>query len=121
MQPVKTIRMTRVTYDNAAAFYHSIPALTECAKQPDVTNDERDAIQRDFSVDDILTGASSVEQAKELQKGLIRALERNKFDLRMWTCSDPSVTLSLPPEYREANESFEFLDTNHTIKMLSLV
>ena len=70
---------------------------------------------------DILTGASSVEPAKELQKGLISALERNKFDLRKWTCSDPSITLSLLLEYREANESFEFLDTNHTFKTLGFV
>ena len=113
--------MTKVTYGNAAASYQSIRALTECAKQRKVTNDVREAIQRDFHFDDILTGASSVEQAKELQKCLISALERNKLDLRKWTCSDPSITLSLPPEYREANEYFEFLDTNHTIITLGLV
>ena len=112
---------TRVTYGNSAASYHSIRALTECAKQPNVTNDVRDAIKRDVYVDDILKGASSVEQAKESQKGLISALERNKFDLRKWTCSDPSITLLLPPEYREANDSFEFLDTNYTIKTFGLV
>ena len=121
MQPVLTLRMTRVTYGKAAASYQSIRALTECAKQPNVKNDVREAILRDFYFDDILTGASSLELAKELQKGLISALERNKFDLRKWTCSDPSITLSLPPEYREANESFEFLDTNHTIKTLGFV
>ena len=65
MQPVQTLRMTRVTYGNAAASYHSIRALTECAKEPNVTNNVREAIQRDFYVDDTLTGASSVEQAKE--------------------------------------------------------
>ena len=121
MQPVQTLRMTRVTYGNAAASYHSIRALTECANQPNVSNDVQEAIRRDFYVDDILTGAPSVEQAKDLQKGLISALERNKFELRKWTCSDSSITLSLPPEYREANESFEFLDTNHTIKTLGVV
>ena len=74
MQPVQTLRMTRVTYGNAAASYHSIRAFTECAKQPNVTNDVREAIQRDFYVDDILTEASAaVEQAKELQKSLISA------------------------------------------------
>ena len=31
MQPVQTLRMTRVTYGSAAASYHSIRALTECA------------------------------------------------------------------------------------------
>ena len=31
MQPVQTLRMTRVTYGSAATSYHSIQALTECA------------------------------------------------------------------------------------------
>ena len=115
MQPV---RMTRITYGNAAASYHSIRALTECANQRNVSIDFQEAIKRDFYVDDILT---SIEQAKQLQNGLISALERKTFDLRKRTCSDSWLTLSLPPEYRVANESFEVLDTNHTIKTPGLV
>ena len=52
MHPVQTLRMARVTYGNAAASYHSIRALTECSKQPNVTNDVREDIQRDFYVDE---------------------------------------------------------------------
>ena len=68
MQPVQTLRMTRVTYGNAAASCHSIRALTECANQPNVSTDVQEAIKRDFSVDDILTGAPSVEQRKTTTK-----------------------------------------------------
>ena len=39
MQPVQTLRMTRLTYRNAAASSHSIRALTECANQPYVSKD----------------------------------------------------------------------------------
>ena len=95
--------------------------MTECANQPNVSVDVQEAIKRDFYVDNDLTGAPSVEQAKQLQKRLISALERNKFNLQKWTCNDSSLTLPLPSEYREANESFEFLDTNYTILTLSLV
>ena len=121
VEPVQTLRITRVTYGNAAASSHSIRASTEFAYQPNVTNDVQEVFGRDFYVDDILTGARSIEQAEALQKDLISGLERKKFDLRKWTCSDPSITLSLPPEYREANESFEFPDKNHTIKTLGVV
>ena len=106
LQTVQTLRLTRVTYGNDAASYHSIRALTECANQPNVSIDVQEAIKRDFYVDDFLTGAPPVEQAKQLQKGLISGLERNKFHLRNHTRSDSPLTLSLPPEYREANESF---------------
>ena len=121
MQPVQALLVTTITYGNATASYYSIRALTESANQPNVSIDVQKAIKRDFYVDEILTGAPSVEQAKQLQKGLISSLERNKYDLRRWTSGDSSITLSLPPEYREAERSIEFRDTNHTIKTLGLV
>ena len=119
--PIDTYRMTRVTYGVASSSYHSIRALLECAKLNNVPNKVKESIERDFYVDDILTGAASKEEAEALQSGLINTLKRGQFDLKKWTCSDASVTLNLPPEFREANESFEFLDQNHTIKTLGLV
>ena len=43
-------------------------------------------------------------------------LKQAQFDLRKWTSSDPELVLSLPPDYREANENFKTLDKEHTIK-----
>ena len=82
---------------------------------------KRSKNQRDFYVDDILTGASTASETKELQLGLNSTLEQAQFDLRKWTISDPKLDLSLPPEHREANEKFKFLDEEHTIKTLGIV
>ena len=52
---------------------------------------------------------------------MIQALKHAKFDLRKWTCSEASHVLSLPPEYREANDNLEFLENDHTIKTLGIL
>ena len=113
--------MTRVTYGVASSSYHAIRSLAECANFEGVPQETQKAIKRDFYVDDILTGADSVDEAKALQSSLIEVLKEAKFDLRKWTCSDASLILDLPPEYREANENLEFLDKDHTIKTLGIV
>ena len=113
-EPVDTYRLTRVTYGVAGPPYHSIRSLNFEDTQESV----RDALTRDFYVDDILTGASS---ETELQGGLIKTLKKGQCDLRKWTCTLPELVLRLPAEYREANEEFKFLDETHTIKMLGVV
>ena len=120
-EPVDIYRMTRVTYGVASSSYHSIRCLTECANFKDTHQLVQDALRRDFYVDDILTGASSKEEAEILQDGLIATLKKAQFDLRKWTSSDPELVLRLPPEFREANEELKFLDENHTIKTLGIV
>ena len=120
-QPFDTFRMTRVTYGVASSSYHYIRSLVECANLKRVSPEAQILMKRDFYVDDILTGANSVEEAKKLQSDLFQALKQAKFDLRKWTCSEASLVLSLPPKCREANDNSEFLENNHTIKTLWIV
>ena len=114
-------RMTRVTYSVASSFYHSICSLSDCAKADDTPIETSKAILRDFFIDDILTGAPSEQEAKQLQTSLINTLKKAQFVLRKWTCSEPHVTLSLPQDYREANEDLEFLQDTQNIKTLGIV
>ena len=57
--------MTRVTYGVASSSYHSIRSLVECANFDDTAPEVSTALKRDFYVDDILTGADSVETARK--------------------------------------------------------
>ena len=114
--------MTRVTYGVASSSYHSIRSLRECANLSEVSTEVQRAIFRDFYVDDILTGANSIDEARILQKQLVETLKRGRFDLRKWTSkNESSIILDLSPEYREANNNLEFLDKDHTIKTLGIV
>ena len=120
-EPVDTYRMTRVTYGVASSSYHAIRCLLECANFDDTAELVKEALRRDFYVDDILTGASSEQEAEQLQDGLIQTLKNAQFDLRKWTSNIPELVLRLPPEFREANEELKFLDETHTIKTLGVV
>ena len=93
--------------------FHSIRSLSECGNFETTPKEVKEALQRDFYVDDISTDLSSASKAK-LQIGLISPLKQAQFDLGKWMSSDPELVLSLPPEYREANEKFKFLDEEHT-------
>ncbi len=119
-EPIQTYRMTTVIYGVASSAYHSIRALQECSKDEGTPDDARQAIQRDFYVDDILTGSHSEESAIKLQENLISTLKKGQFELRNWTSNLPAVVLHLPEELREANEDLEFLSMEHSIKTLGI-
>ena len=79
------------------------------------------AVLRTFIVDDILTGAKSIDEAGILQKQLVETLKRGRVDFRKWTLNESIILLDHPLEYREANENLKFLDKDHTMKTLDNV
>ena len=74
-EDIQTCRMTRVTYGVASSSYHSIHSLSECAKADDTSSETSKAILWDFYFDDILTGAPSEQEAKQLHTSLINTLK----------------------------------------------
>ena len=99
----ETFKITSVTYGVASSSLHSIQSLPECGNFEKPLKEVKEALQRAFYVDDILTGSSFTSKAKTLQLGFISSLTQAQFDLRKWTSSDPELDLSLPRGYREAN------------------
>ncbi len=95
-------RMTRVTYGIATSAYHSIRALQETAKD---TTDEvtKQTILNDFYVDDLLSGANSMEEAKHLQDELKKTLSKGQFSLRKWISNEPELIERLPENLRGCN------------------
>ena len=87
-----TYRRIRVTYGVASSSIHANRSLLDCAKFPNTPETAKEAIERDFYINDILTGAKNLEDAKVLQTALIETLEQRQFDLRKWTCSDARLT-----------------------------
>ena len=78
---LQTYRMTRVTYGIASSSYHSIRPLKALADS--FTNSNlRLAINNDMYVDDLLTGASDVEHAAQLQDEIIATLKTAGFDIK---------------------------------------
>ena len=74
---IRKVRMTRVTYGVARSSYHSTRALQESGKTHGPNPNTVDVILNDFWVDDLLSGADTLEEACVLQDNLIETLNKN--------------------------------------------
>ena len=115
---VQHLRMTRVTHGVASSSHHSIKCLMVLAKtaSPEV----RRIIERDMYVDDLLSGADSIERALAIQTELIELLQSAGFQLRKWTSNNLDLIKALPPDYRESKDELVFAAESYQIKALGI-
>ena len=114
-QQTLTYRMTRVPYCVAISSFQAIRSLRYCAKLPDTSESEKGAMERDFHVDDNLTGAKKVGRRENIA-------DRSHWVPKTRTIrSDTRLTQGFPLEYREVGDNFHFMGENHTIKALAIV
>ena len=112
---IRELRMTRVTYGVASSSYHSIRALQEGGKTngpyPNIVN----VILNDFWVDDLLSGADTLEEACVLQDDLIETLNKNCLPLRKWSSNQPQLVTRLPKDL-QAGKAYQINDKTHQVK-----
>lgn len=58
-------------------------------------------VQKDFYIDDLLTGTNNLDQALELQNQLIGMLKSSGMHFRKWTSNSSIILESIPQEDRE--------------------
>ena len=111
--------MTRVTYGIGSSAYHSIRALQETAKS--TTDDAvKQAIMKDFYVDDLLSGADNLDNAKRIQDGIINTLQSGQFSIRKWISNAPELIERLPEELRGTDPFGVKLADSASVKTLGL-
>ena len=74
----------------------------------------------DFWVDDLLSGADTLEEACVLQDNLIETLNKNCLPLRTWSSNEPQLVTRHPKDLQEAGKAYEINDKTHQIKTLGL-
>ena len=118
-KPIQHYRMTRVTYGITSSAHHS----TRCFKKiGELSGDTlfSTSIQNDFYVDDYLSGAPSIQEARSLLRGISAELQKFGFELRKWTSNEPEIILELPKHLRENTDDDKVLDKNYHIKTLGV-
>lgn len=90
--PLRTFHINTVTYGTAAASFLAI----RCLQQLSYENAEKHSvasriIAEDFYVDDMLTGAETVEEAYENCQEVSDILKQGGFILRKWLSNDPQI------------------------------
>lgn len=119
-EPVKTFRLLTVTYGTASAPYLATRTLKQLAldEQHQLPAASRVVIQ-DFYVDDVMTGAETIEEARQLQQELIELTHRGAFHLRKWSANHPGILRDIPRE-DIVEDCFE-INQEATVKTLGLI
>ncbi|XP_011883602.1 PREDICTED: uncharacterized protein LOC105570768 [Vollenhovia emeryi] len=91
-QPIKIFKLRTVTYGMAASPFLAIRCLHQAAKEGEMEFPEASQIiRRDFYVDDMITGANTVEHIQRIKDEVTAVLQSVGFPLHKWV-SNTSIT-----------------------------
>lgn len=120
-EDIKSYELTTVTYGTSSAPFLATRCLNEVAFEIQGSHPvESNIISKDFYVDDLMTGAATVEDAKKMQVSLIEILNGYGFELRKWCSNERSVVHNVPEDFRETSSTFRINDKD-TVKTLGLL
>lgn len=91
-KPIEHYRLLTVTYGTSCAPFLAIESLRQaardsCAQYPIASG----RVQKNFYVDDFLSGAATLEEALTLKKDIVRITSEAGFHLRKWSANDPRL------------------------------
>lgn len=102
MRPIQEHVLTTVTYGTNSAPYLAIRTLQQLAQDEQTNYPMASRIAKeDFYVDDLLSGASTIQEAVNIRNELINLLNSGKFKLRKWSCNCEHVLKDMPEDYKE--------------------
>ncbi|XP_078051341.1 uncharacterized protein LOC144477492, partial [Augochlora pura] len=93
---IRTYQLNTVTYGTAAAPFLAVRCLQQLAEDEAKSYPlAAYAIRKDFYMDDLLTGANSIDDAAKLIAELIKVLQRGGMNLRQWASNKPQLLKGL--------------------------
>lgn len=98
-------QLNTVTYGLACAPFLAIRTLRQLADdEAEETPLGAAVLRRDVYMDDILTGANTIREAKEIRSQLVRICRAGGFPLKKWSANDASLLEDLPAADRLQEE-----------------
>lgn len=130
---VKTYELATVTYGTSSASY----LATRCLKHLADLNRDRYPVgsihvQRDFYVDDLLTGADTIEEARRARNEIIGLLRLGAFELSKWASNRPDllediqdqnnipVTISQEKDYQVLGMFWDQVGIRHILLLIRI-
>lgn len=118
--PIKVKRLNRVTFGVASAPFQAIRTLHRIADDYAETHPYGSkCLKEDFYVDDMSTGASTIELALKKQREVREILKLSGMNIRKWTSNHDELLQEIPMEERELKDSAELME-KCSIKTLGL-
>ncbi|XP_063378884.1 uncharacterized protein LOC134665822 isoform X2 [Cydia fagiglandana] len=120
--PVKDYRLLTVTYGVSCAPYQALWCISKLAKEFSSRAPQGAAVlARDAYVDDVVSGADSVEDALVLRQQLVEILSSAQLHLRKWTSNSPEFLGSLPGSELYSDQLHNFENVHDlSLKILGL-
>ena len=111
--------MTRCTYGIASSAFHCTRAVEEIG---DSCADKElgHSFKTDFYVDDYLSGAISIREARTKITKVCDELQKYGVELRKWASSHHELTTELPVELRENVDIAKVMHEDYKIKTLGI-
>lgn len=115
-KPLTVFRLTTVTYGTASAPFLAVRSLIKIAED---CNEERvkKVIEEDFYMDDLMTGADSVQECSEIKQKVEQQLMKFGFHLRKWLTNNSSV---LEDSMQQRSEENYLINSDEIVKTLGL-
>lgn len=119
-KPVDHYRLNTVTYGTSAAPYLATKTIQQVGKSvADTYPEAAEIIQRDFYVDDLMTGGSNLSKVQQLQSQIISILSSSGFELRKFASNNINLLSNIPETHREVG-LVNLDDDTQSIKALGL-
>lgn len=105
IQPeIQQFQLNTLSYGVTTAAFLAMRCLHELAYQHQETHPRASQILlQDIFVDDIVTGASSLNEAQDIKYELVDLLNKGEFELRKWISNEPQLLTDLPTDHCELN------------------
>ncbi|XP_055542828.1 uncharacterized protein LOC129728416 [Wyeomyia smithii] len=112
-------RLSTVTYGLSSAPFQAVRAVKQlCIDEAKTFSLAAEIVQDDSYIDDILSGAETVDDAIHLKNELIAMFESGRFDLHKW-CSNSSSFLEQLPDAKI--EQKLLVGEKHAVKTLGII
>lgn len=119
---LRVLELKTVTYGTASAPFQATRCLVQLAED-ESTNFSIGSriVKEDCYVDDVLSGANTVEEAIKCQYELKAVLAGGCFPIHKWCSNSPEFLETIPPEEREGHLTLQEYGANEAIKVLGLL
>lgn len=120
-EPIKVYELNTNTYGLRSSPFIAIRTLRELAERDRLFYPRAASIlEQDLYVDDVCTGADSVEEALSRRDELIRLLAGGGYELRKWLSNRPELLAGLPADYQQDPHLFENPDNPNMLSVLGI-
>ncbi|XP_055632855.1 uncharacterized protein LOC129773282 [Toxorhynchites rutilus septentrionalis] len=101
LEPIKTYRLTTVTYGTSSAPYLATKCLQQLSEIGSKSHPVAAAVMgKDFYMDDLLTGTNTAEEGQALIQQLLQLTQSAGLQLRKWASNSKEILQAVPENLR---------------------